>query len=70
MEVQIMDIKDTTKKYILLPESKLLQKRNNLTAEQVEDFKNHFKALIRFDKSMLRWNEPLDYAFDVPEKKL
>ena len=41
----------------------------SLTAEQIEDFKNHFKALIRFDKSMRRWREPLDYAFDVPEKK-
>ena len=41
----------------------------SLTAEQVEDFKNHFKALIRFDKSMRRKHESLEYAFDVPEKK-
>ena len=41
----------------------------SLTTEQVEDFKNHFKALIRFDKSMRRRHESLDYAFVVPEKK-
>ncbi|MBO4536033.1 MAG: hypothetical protein J5702_02380 [Bacteroidales bacterium] len=40
-----------------------------LSAEQVEDFKNHFRALIRYDKSMRRWREPLEYGFDVPEKK-
>ena len=40
-----------------------------LSAEQVKDFKNHFRALIRFDKSMRRWREPLEYGFDVPEKK-
>lgn len=40
-----------------------------LTAEQVEDFMQHYKALIRFDKSMRRWRTPLDYGFDVPEKE-
>ena len=40
-----------------------------LTTEQVEDFKNHFRALIRYDKSMRRWRESLEYGFDIPEKE-
>lgn len=39
-----------------------------LTTEQVEEFKHHYKAIIRYDKSMRRWRTPLDFSFDVPEK--
>ena len=42
---------------------------HTLTAEQVEDFKQHYKAMIRFDKSMRRWRTPLEYGFDIPEKE-